>query len=114
MMVVLFEVWPRPDQRETYLSLAAGLAPTLRGTDGFVSVERFQSLSDPRKLLSVSYWRDEAAVAAWRGHSPHRAAQRAGRGGVFVDYSLTVAAVCRAYGLHARDGAPDDSRTPHP
>lgn len=114
MIAVLFEAWPRPDQREAYLSLAAGLAPTLRGMDGFISVERFQSLTDPNKVLSLSFWRDEAAVAAWRANAPHRAAQRAGRGGVFVDYALKVAEVRRAYGMDARDEAPDGFRAPHP
>src|SRR4029078_1359886 len=82
--------------------------------DGFVSVERFQSIADPGKMLSLSFWRDEAAVARWRNHSRHRATQAAGRGGVFRDYRLRVAAVMRDYGMsERREEAPEDSRQAH-
>ncbi|MGA0595007.1 antibiotic biosynthesis monooxygenase family protein [Enterovirga sp. CN4-39] len=113
MIAVIFEVRPAPGRRETYLDIAARLRPELERIDGFVSVERFQSLTNPDKILSLSFFRDEAAVAAWRMTAEHRAAQAAGRGGVFADYRLRVAAVIRDYGLAERDEAPEDSRAAH-
>lgn len=113
MIAVIFEVTPSETGRARYLDLAAGLAETLARVDGFLSVERFESLTTPGKLLSLSFWRDEAAVAAWRGLPAHRQAQAVGRGGVFADYRLRVAAVLRDYGMDARDQAPEDSRAHH-
>jgi heme-degrading monooxygenase HmoA len=114
MIAVIFEVVPADGQRDAYLAHAARLREDLLQMDGFISVERFQSLTDPSKLLSLSFWRDEAAVAAWRNHVPHRATQTAGRAGVFADYRLRVAAVVRDYGLDARrTQAPADSRACH-
>ncbi|HYD98757.1 MAG TPA: antibiotic biosynthesis monooxygenase [Alphaproteobacteria bacterium] len=113
MIAVIFQVVPREGAQAAYLDIAAELRPLLDGIDGFISIERFQSLSDPRKILSLSFWRDEAAVEAWRGLERHRRAQAAGRGGVFEDYRLSVAAVLRDYGMADRAGAPDDSRRYH-
>lgn len=113
MIAVIFEVQPSAEGRQRYLDLAAALKPELERMDGFISVERFQSLSDPTKLLSLSFWRDEAAVQGWRNLEAHRAAQGEGRAGVFADYRLRVAAVLRDYGLHQRDEAPGDSRQRH-
>lgn len=113
MIAVIFEVWPAPGRREDYLDIAASLRPDLDGVDGFLSIERFGSLSEPGKLLSLSFWRDEAAVAAWRARSAHRAAQAEGRAGVFAGYRLRVAHVVRDYGLADRAGAPADSRAVH-
>ena len=113
MIAVIFEVTPAEGHREAYLSIAAGLRDELAQMDGFISVERFQSLTAPGKLLSLSFWRDEAAVAAWRQRTKHRAAQTAGRGGVFADYRLRVAAVLRDYGLNERAEAPPDSLAVH-
>ena len=114
MIAVLFEVMPSAGiGRERYLQLAAQLKPELEGIDGFVSIERFQSLANPDKVLSLSFWRDEAAVKAWRQLEPHRSAQREGRSGVFADYRLRVAAVIRDYGLNDREEAPQDSRAIH-
>ncbi len=81
--------------------------------DGFISVERFQSLSNPGKLLSLSFWRDEDAVRRWRSLEAHRRAQEAGRGGVFAGYRLRVAQVLRDYGMDERREAPMDSRERH-
>lgn len=106
MIAVIFEAEPAAGRRETYLDLAAALRPDLDQVDGFVSIERFESLTTPGKVLSLSFWRDEAAVAAWRGHGPHRVAQQAGRSGVFAGYRLRVADVLRDYGLTDRDQAP--------
>jgi len=111
VIAVIFEVEPAADGRQAYLDLAAGLKPRLEAMDGFISVERFESLSTPGKLLSLSFWRDEAAVAAWRGVKAHGAAQTAGRGGVFAGYRLRVASVLRDYGMIHRDQAPADLRT---
>lgn len=113
MIAVLFEVEPAPDGRQAYLDRAAALAPLLAGIDGFLSIERFESLTHPSKVLSLSFWRDEAAIAAWRNLEAHRVAQGVGRGGLFVDYRLRIAGVIRDYGLHDREQAPIDSRSRH-
>lgn len=113
MIAVIFEVWPAEGERETYLALAAALKEELSAMDGFMSIERFQSLAEPGKLLSLSFWRDEEAVRAWRNRPAHRATQGRGRGGVFRDYRLRVAAVTRDYGLAERAEAPTDSRAAH-
>jgi len=113
MIAVIFEVWPRPEHRQEYLDIAADLRAHLERIDGFISVERFESLSEPGKLLSLSFWRDEAAVRAWRNLDVHRAAQRRGRAGIFADYRLRVAGIIRDYGMAERAGVPDDSREVH-
>ncbi len=113
MIAVIFEVWPAEGERERYLDIAAALRRELETIDGFISVERFESLTTPGKVLSLSFFRDETAVVAWRNMAGHRAAQRAGRGGVFADYRLRVAQVVRDYGLGERDEAPADSRAAH-
>ncbi len=108
MFAVIFEVQPQPERRQEYLDLAAALRPELEKLDGFISIERFSSLTEEGKMLSLSFWRDEAAVAAWREHPDHRAAQDKGRGGIFRDYRLRVAEVVRDYGPADRDQAPRD------
>ncbi|WP_420136790.1 antibiotic biosynthesis monooxygenase family protein [Sphingomonas sp.] len=113
MIAVLFEVLPAEGERSHYLDLAADLLPDVQGVDGFLSIERFESLSQPGKLLSLSFWEDERAVAAWRNHARHRASQDAGKHGVFRDYRLRIAAVLRDYGMRDRTQAPDDSRAAH-
>ena len=113
MMAVIFEVLPAPGQKDAYLAAAAALRPVLEQVDGFLSIERFESLSQPGKLLSLSFWRDEEAVARWRQMEAHRVTQRAGRAGIFDDYRLRVAAVVRDYGLQDRGQAPADSRALH-
>ncbi|WP_017760830.1 antibiotic biosynthesis monooxygenase family protein [Pseudacidovorax intermedius] len=114
MIAVLFEVEPQDGRTDQYLQIAAGLAGELRGIDGFIAVERFQSLSVPGKLLSLSFWRDEEAVRQWRNRPAHRGAQQVGRGGLFRGYRLRVAQVLRDYGLDERAEAPADSREAHP
>jgi heme-degrading monooxygenase HmoA len=113
MMAVIFEVWPADGRDQEYLDLAAALRPQLETMDGFISIERFQSLTEPKKILSLSFWRDEPAIAAWRALESHRAAQARGRGGVFRDYRLRVAGVVRDYGMARREEAPRDSRKVH-
>ena len=110
MIAVIFEVSPRPERRQDYLGTAADLAPLLARIEGFISIERFESLAEPGKLLSLSFWRDEAAVTAWRNLEPHRRAQAAGRREIFQDYRLRIAQVLRDYGMTERAGAPRDSR----
>ncbi|MCY1362163.1 Antibiotic biosynthesis monooxygenase [compost metagenome] len=111
MIAVIFEVWPADDERrEQYLDIAASLRADLVKIDGFISIERFQSLVEPEKLLSLSFWRDEEAVKQWRNLPTHRIAQAKGRGGVFENYRLRIAEVSRDYGLDEREEAPDDSR----
>lgn len=106
MIAVIFEVEPAPGQSETYLDTAAGLRPLLDEIEGFISVERFQSLTNPGKLVSLSFFENEAAVRRWRETAEHRAAQSAGRSGVFTDYRLRVASVIRDYSLHNRKEVP--------
>ncbi len=113
MIAVIFEAEPALGQHEDYLSLAAALRADLAQIDGFISVERFESLTTPGKLLSLSFFRDAAAVAAWRNRPGHRATQRRGREGVFRDYRLRVAEVIRDYGLNDRAEAPADNRAAH-
>ena len=110
MIAVIFEVEPADGKRDAYLGIAADLRPLLDGIDGFVSVERFQSLANPQRVLSLSFWRDEEAIRAWRNTEEHRQAQKAGRGGVFAGYRLRIAQVIRDYGMTEREGAPADSR----
>ncbi|HSM95059.1 MAG TPA: antibiotic biosynthesis monooxygenase [Rhizomicrobium sp.] len=112
MIAVIFEVWP--NDREAYLDIAAKLRPLLDGIDGFISIERFESLAEKGKLLSLSFWRDEEAVAAWRNRREHRAAQAAGRSSVLRDYRLRIAGIVRDYGLNDREEAPADSRIANP
>ncbi|HEV3183723.1 MAG TPA: antibiotic biosynthesis monooxygenase [Xanthobacteraceae bacterium] len=113
MIAVIFEVRLAAGRKDDYLGLAAALRSDLERIDGFISVERFQSLTDPDKLLSLSFWRDEEAVRAWRTQRAHRGAQQAGRAGIFADYRLRIAAVVRDYGMTERAQAPEDSRTVH-
>lgn len=113
MIAVLFEVHPANDGMGQYLAIAQRLKSDLEQIDGFISVERFQSLSEPGKLLSLSFFRDEDAVQAWRNLPVHRAAQQAGRSGIFAGYRLRVATVIRDYGMTERAEAPADSRAHH-
>ena len=113
MIAVIFEVRPADNRLKDYLTIAAELASDLGAIEGFISVERFQSLSDPEKLLSLSFWRDEEAVTRWRNHQAHRKSQAAGRSGIFKDYRLRVASVIRDYGMSERAEAPADSVAVH-
>jgi heme-degrading monooxygenase HmoA len=114
MIAVIFEVEPDPAHRQEYLDTAAALRAELEAIDGFISVERFESLSQPGKILSLSFWRDEEAVKRWRNLPSHRAAQARGRQGVFRDYRLRVAEVVRDYGLREREETPADSQRINP
>ncbi|MEE9454206.1 MAG: antibiotic biosynthesis monooxygenase [Paracoccaceae bacterium] len=113
MIAVIFELTPKPEAREQYFEIATDLRPLLDDIDGFISIERFQSLSEPDKFLSLSFWRDETAVRAWRTLQKHRAAQRIGRAEVFENYRLRVATVQRDYGMEEREQTPEDSRDAH-
>jgi heme-degrading monooxygenase HmoA len=113
MMAVIFEVWPAEGKGQDYLAIAAELRKELETIDGFISIERFESLTNKGKILSLSFWRDEDAVKHWRNLPSHRAAQSAGRGGIFANYRLRVAAVVRDYGMNEREAVPADSRAVH-
>lgn len=113
MIAVIFEVMPHAEHKQDYLDAAAMLKPHLQEIDGFISIERFESLAQAGKILSLSYWRDEAAVQQWRNLEVHREVQAAGRKTIFADYRLRVAHVLRDYGMHERDQAPVDSRRVH-
>lgn len=110
MIAVIFEVVPHADKKQNYLDMAAKMRPLVEQIDGFLSVERFQSLTDPDKLLSISFFRDEDALNEWRRLTEHRQAQKAGRTSYFLDYRLRVAHVLRDYGMEERAEAPEDSR----
>jgi heme-degrading monooxygenase HmoA len=113
MIAVIFEAQTKPDQKDAYLDAAAMLRPLLAENDGFISIERFESLTTPGKILSLSFWRDEESVAKWRQVEAHRGVQAAGRRSIFADYRLRVARVLRDYGMNERDEAPADSRAIH-
>src|SRR5262245_47132466 len=113
MIAVIFEVWPKPGHKQRYLDLAAELRPLLDKIDGFISVERFESIYEPGKMLSLSFFRDEAAVNAWRNIEEHRRAQIAGRAEIFADYRLRIAGVIRDYTMSDRAEVPADSRRQH-
>lgn len=113
MIAVIFEVLPKEGKAAEYFQLAASLRSDLAKIDGFISIERFESVTTKGKFVSLSYWRDEEAVHAWRNLEGHRAAQAKGRREVFADYRLRVAAIIRDYGLEDRSQAPKDSRDKH-
>ncbi len=113
MIAVIFEVIPAEGKRDEYLDLAASLKPELSKIEGFISIERFQSLTNPRKILSLSFWKDESSIAEWRNLEPHRTAQKEGRRSIFEDYRLRIAEVSRDYGMNEREQAPDDSKEIH-
>jgi heme-degrading monooxygenase HmoA len=114
MIAVIFELEPREGESARYFEIAGALRPVLEKIDGFVSVERFESVTRPGHFLSLSIWRDEEAVRRWRCHAMHRSAQREGRDAVFAGYRLRVASILRDYGLLDRDEAPADSRAALP
>jgi len=113
MIAVIFEALPAAGRRDAYFDIAAQLRPELEKIEGFISIERFQSVSDANKVLSLSFWKDEASIAQWRNLELHRKAQAAGRTSVFADYRLRVAQVLRDYGMNDRTEAPTDSKTIH-
>ena len=113
MIAVIFEVQPVEGRAAEYFEIAASLRPELAKLDGFISIERFESVATRGKFVSLSFWRDEAAVAAWRNVDEHRMAQAKGRGGIFADYRIRVASVMRDYSMTSRDEAPADSREAH-
>ncbi len=113
MIAVIFEVEPQAGKTADYLEIASQLHPIVKEIDGFISIERFESLVQPGKILSLSLWRDEEAVGEWRNVAEHRQAQHAGRDGIFADYRLRIASVIREYSMHERDQAPDDSKAVH-
>ena len=113
MIAVIFEVWPKPEHKQEYLDLAAELKPILETIDGFISIERFESLTEKGKILSLSVFRDEEAVAAWRNIPQHRKTQAEGRATIFENYRLRIAGVIRDYGMNDRAQAPKDSRAIH-
>ncbi len=113
MIAVIFEVQVAEGKTAEYLNIANEIKPLLSGIDGFISIERFQSLTNEGNVLSLSFWRDEEAIKAWRNLEPHRMAQAQGRNGVFERYRLRVAGVVRDYGMDDRHTAPQDSLNIH-
>lgn len=113
MIAVIFEVQPKSDKYDEYLCIAAQLKPLLQSIDGFISIERFASMAVDGKILSLSFWRDEAAVKQWRNLKAHRAAQAKGRDQIFADYRIRIAEVARDYSLNDRAETPRDSANWH-
>ena len=113
MIAVIFESWPHDGRTNEYLDVAASLRQELNTIEGFISIERFESLTEPGKILSLSFWRDEKAIENWRRIESHREAQSRGRAGIFKDYRLRIAGVIRDYGMFDREQAPADSRNFH-
>ena len=113
MIAVIFEVEPQAGKEDEYLGIAGELRPLVDEIDGFISIERFESLTQPGKILSLSFWRDEEAITEWRNITEHRETQRKGRESIFSDYRLRIAAVSRDYGMHQRGETPQDSRPMH-
>lgn len=113
MIAVIFEVWPIEERAGDYFDLASDLRPLLAELDGFISVERFESLANSGKFLSISYWRDEEAITNWRKLEQHRSAQRKGRQSIFQDYRIRVASVIRDYSMQSRNEVPGDSQLAH-
>ncbi len=113
MIAVIFESWPAPGKAEAYINMGAALASHLANVDGFISVERFRSVTDSKKLVALSFWRDEASVDAWRNLEVHRTVQQESRSSIFTNYRLRVASVIRDYGMFEREQAPRDSLTAH-
>jgi len=113
LIAVIFEVWPAEGRAGDYFDIAAALRSELERSDGFISIERFESITTPGKFLSLSFWRDEESVRRWRNVEEHRRAQARGRSGIFADYRLRVASVIRDYGMREREQAPTDSRERH-
>jgi heme-degrading monooxygenase HmoA len=113
MIAVIFEVIPYDTQKDMYFALAAALRPELEKIPGFISVERFQSITNPEKVLSLSFWENEESVQQWRNIEMHRQAQASGRSSIFKDYHLRVARVIRDYGMFNRTEAPTDSGAFH-
>lgn len=109
MIGVIFEVWPKPEFKDKYLELAAELRGTLESIEGFISVERFQSITEDNKMLSLSFFENHKALDEWRNLAEHRVAQRIGRSRYFQDYRLRVVEVLRDYGMQQREQAPADS-----
>lgn len=113
MIAVIFETWPKDKKYQEYLNIAANLKPELMGMDGFLSVERFQSLNDDKKILSLSFWQDETSVKKWRNSLSHRNAQAKGRNSIFDDYHIRIASVTRDYSMQDRHQTPTDSKYFH-
>lgn len=106
MIAVIFELQPKKGRSEDYFSIAAALKEEVASIDGFISIERYQSINNESKFLSLSFWRDEQAIEQWRNNFQHKSAQNTGREEIFEDYRLRVATVMRDYGLNERDQAP--------
>lgn len=113
MIAVIFEVIPNEGKKEEYLDIAASLRPQLDHIEGFISIERFQSFTNPEKVLSLSFWKSEESIQQWRNLEMHRHAQAKGRNEIFKDYHLRIATVVRDYGMFEREETPEDSSAFH-
>ncbi len=113
MIAVIFEFTPAPGRFSDYMDLVGQLKPELDKAEGFISLERFESITAPGKFVSLQFWRDEESVAKWRNVQKHREAQKRGRGGIFTSYRLRIAGVIRDYTMDGRGQAPADSVAAH-
>lgn len=113
MIAVIFEFTPAPGRFPDYLALVDQLKPELEKAEGFISLERFESITAPGKFVSLQFWRDEESVRKWRNLQQHREAQKQGRAGIFAGYRLRIAGVLRDYTMDQRGQAPRDSAAAH-
>ena len=113
MVAVIFEFTPAPGRFPDYMALVETLKPELAKADGFISLERFESITTRGKFVSLQFWRDEESVTKWRNLQKHREAQKKGRGGIFASYRLRIARVIRDYTMDDRAQAPADSVAVH-
>lgn len=113
MIAVIFEFTPKEGKFEDYYELALGLNEEVKKFDGFISIERFESINNKGKFVSLSFWRDEEAVKNWRNMQQHREAQKKGRKSIFASYRLRIASVSRDYEMDKRAQAPQDSKKVH-
>ncbi len=113
MIAVIFEVLPKEENKQEYFDIAANLKPILENIEGFISVERFESLQTDGKFLSLSFWESEEAIEKWRNETMHREGQSNGLGHIFSDYRIRVGSIIRDYGMEKREEAPKDSNEYH-
>ena len=107
-VVVLFEVTPTAEGKVRYLELAAQLKLLLSDAKGFIHSERFSSLNEEGKLLSLNVWENEESVKKWRNELHHRMSQSEGRERLFENYRITVAYVIREYDDYNRREAQEE------
>src|SRR5688500_8008896 len=113
MIAVIFEFTPAEGRFKDYMALVDTLREDLAKAEGFISLERFESITNRGKFVSLQFWRDDECVRKWRNLQKHREAQKQGRSSIFKSYRLRIASVIRDYEMDRRDQAPEDSLKVH-